>query len=85
MIWYIPIPQSHQGMALVESSANPAGLQLVSTYQTNRIGDPLDIVALAQQIQKWFLHLEGLCQNVIVEEFDTSPFCIEPKNAGINK
>ncbi|GCC17102.1 hypothetical protein chiPu_0017450 [Chiloscyllium punctatum] len=39
-------------VALVESNANPAGLQLVSSYQTNRIGDPLDIVALAQQIQK---------------------------------
>ncbi|XP_078414322.1 uncharacterized protein C1orf50 homolog [Cetorhinus maximus] len=39
-------------VALVESNANPAGLQLVSTYQTNRVGDPLDIVALAEQIQK---------------------------------
>ncbi|XP_078095204.1 uncharacterized protein C1orf50 homolog isoform X2 [Mustelus asterias] len=39
-------------VALVESSANPAGLQLVSTYQTNRVGDPLDVVALAEQIKK---------------------------------
>ncbi|XP_067873580.1 uncharacterized protein C1orf50 homolog [Heterodontus francisci] len=39
-------------VALVESNANPAGLQLVSTYQTNRVGDPLDLVALAEQIQK---------------------------------
>ncbi|XP_048417429.1 uncharacterized protein C1orf50 homolog isoform X2 [Stegostoma tigrinum] len=43
---------SSSTVALVESSASPAGLQLVSTYQTNRIGDPLDIVSLAQQIQK---------------------------------
>ncbi|XP_030632768.1 uncharacterized protein C1orf50 homolog [Chanos chanos] len=37
---------------LVESTSNPSGLQLVSTYQTNRIGDPMDLVALAQQVQK---------------------------------
>ncbi|GCB70953.1 uncharacterized protein C1orf50 homolog isoform X1 [Scyliorhinus torazame] len=43
---------NRSAVALVESSANPAGLQLVSTYQTNRVGDPLDIVALAEQIQK---------------------------------
>ncbi|XP_032904374.1 uncharacterized protein C1orf50 homolog isoform X2 [Amblyraja radiata] len=39
-------------VALVESSSKPSGLQLVSTHQTIRLGDPLDLVALAQQIQK---------------------------------
>ncbi|XP_028824224.1 uncharacterized protein C1orf50 homolog [Denticeps clupeoides] len=37
---------------LVETTNNPSGLQLVSSYQTNRVGDPMDLVALAQQIQK---------------------------------
>ncbi|RXM34953.1 hypothetical protein EOD39_13538 [Acipenser ruthenus] len=39
-------------VALVESNTNPSGLQLVSSYQTNRVGDPMDLVALAQQVQK---------------------------------
>ncbi|XP_078281386.1 uncharacterized protein C1orf50 homolog [Rhinoraja longicauda] len=39
-------------VALVESNSNPSGLQLVSSHQTNRLGDPLDLVALAEQIQK---------------------------------
>ncbi|XP_062889325.1 uncharacterized protein C1orf50 homolog [Mobula hypostoma] len=39
-------------VALVESNANPVGLQLVSSYKTNRLGDPLDLVVLAEQIQK---------------------------------
>ncbi|XP_069466989.1 uncharacterized protein C1orf50 homolog [Ambystoma mexicanum] len=39
-------------VALVESSSDPSGLKLVSSYQTNRIGDPSDLVALAQQVQK---------------------------------
>ncbi|XP_072887849.1 uncharacterized protein C1orf50 homolog [Hemitrygon akajei] len=39
-------------VALVESNTNPAGLQLVSSYKTNRLGDPLDLVVLAEQIQK---------------------------------
>lgn len=39
-------------VALVESSSKPSGLQLVNTHQTIRLGDPLDLVALAQQIQK---------------------------------
>ncbi|NP_001088694.1 uncharacterized protein C1orf50 homolog [Xenopus laevis] len=39
-------------VALVESNANPKGVQLVSTYQTNRMGDPSDLVELAQQVQK---------------------------------
>ncbi|XP_069775219.1 uncharacterized protein C1orf50 homolog isoform X2 [Narcine bancroftii] len=39
-------------VALVESNTNPAGVQLVSTYRTIQLGDPLDLVALAEQIQK---------------------------------
>ncbi|XP_068098852.1 uncharacterized protein C1orf50 homolog [Hyperolius riggenbachi] len=39
-------------VTLVESSSNPSGVQLVSTYQTNRIGDPSNLVELAQQVQK---------------------------------
>ncbi|XP_073459480.1 uncharacterized protein C1orf50 homolog isoform X2 [Aquarana catesbeiana] len=48
--------KSHKGqittVTLVESRSNPSGLQLVSTYQTNRIGDPSNLVELAQQVQK---------------------------------
>ncbi|XP_015192290.2 uncharacterized protein C1orf50 homolog [Lepisosteus oculatus] len=39
-------------VVLVESNSNPTGLQLVSSYHTNRVGDPMDLVALAQQVQK---------------------------------
>ncbi|KAM4651652.1 uncharacterized protein C1orf50 homolog [Discoglossus pictus] len=39
-------------VALVESTSNPTGVQLVSTYQTNRMGDPSDLVELAKQVQK---------------------------------
>uniref|UniRef100_A0A8C5PEW1 Chromosome 1 open reading frame 50 n=1 Tax=Leptobrachium leishanense TaxID=445787 RepID=A0A8C5PEW1_9ANUR len=39
-------------VCLVKSSANPSGVQLVSTYHTNRIGDPSNLVELAQQVQK---------------------------------
>lgn len=39
-------------MTLVESDSAPGGLQLVSSYQTNRIGDPMDLVELATQVQK---------------------------------
>lgn len=39
-------------VTLVESSPNPSGLELVSSYQTTRVGDPMDLVALASQVQK---------------------------------
>ncbi|XP_028642301.1 uncharacterized protein C1orf50 homolog isoform X2 [Grammomys surdaster] len=38
--------------ALVERTPNPGGLALVSPYHTHRVGDPLDLVALAEQVQK---------------------------------
>ncbi|XP_069333910.1 uncharacterized protein C1orf50 homolog isoform X2 [Eulemur rufifrons] len=38
--------------ALVERSPTPGGLALVSPYHTHRAGDPLDLVALAEQVQK---------------------------------
>ncbi|XP_037005280.1 uncharacterized protein C1orf50 homolog [Artibeus jamaicensis] len=38
--------------ALVELTATPGGLALVSPYHTHRAGDPLDLVALAEQVQK---------------------------------
>ncbi|XP_025275467.3 uncharacterized protein C1orf50 homolog [Canis lupus dingo] len=38
--------------ALVERSSSPGGLALLSPYHTRRAGDPLDLVALAQQVQK---------------------------------
>lgn len=38
--------------ALVELTPTPGGLALVSPYHTNRVGDPLDLVALAEQVQK---------------------------------
>ncbi|XP_004679513.1 PREDICTED: uncharacterized protein C1orf50 homolog [Condylura cristata] len=40
------------GGALVELTATPGGLALVSPYHTHRAGDPLDLVALAEQVQK---------------------------------
>ncbi|KAI7795032.1 uncharacterized protein C1orf50 homolog [Triplophysa rosa] len=39
-------------VTLVETSSNPSGVVLVSPYQTNRVGDPMDLVTLAQQVQK---------------------------------
>ncbi|TRY93090.1 hypothetical protein DNTS_008617 [Danionella cerebrum] len=39
-------------VTLVESSSNPSGMALVNVYQTNRVGDPMDLIALAQQVQK---------------------------------
>ncbi|XP_053068567.1 uncharacterized protein C1orf50 homolog isoform X3 [Acinonyx jubatus] len=38
--------------ALVELTPTPGGLALVSPYHTHRAGDPLDLVALAEQVQK---------------------------------
>ncbi|XP_048207012.1 uncharacterized protein C1orf50 homolog isoform X2 [Perognathus longimembris pacificus] len=37
---------------LVEPSRTPGDLALVSPYHTRRVGDPLDLVALAEQVQK---------------------------------
>ncbi|XP_008070790.1 uncharacterized protein C1orf50 homolog [Carlito syrichta] len=41
-----------QGGALVEFTPSPGGLSLVSPYHACRVGDPLDLVGLAQQVQK---------------------------------
>ncbi|XP_039971806.1 uncharacterized protein C1orf50 homolog [Xiphias gladius] len=45
-------PDKTSTATLVESSSAPSGLELVSSYQTNRVGDPTDLVALAAQVQK---------------------------------
>ncbi|XP_044093925.1 uncharacterized protein C1orf50 homolog isoform X1 [Neovison vison] len=45
-------PATGRGGALVERTATPGGLALVSPYHTHRVGDPLDLVALAEQVQK---------------------------------
>ncbi|KAM6947672.1 uncharacterized protein C1orf50 homolog [Lycodopsis pacificus] len=45
-------PDKTTTVTLVESSSNPSGVQLVSSYQTNRVGDPTDLVALATQVQR---------------------------------
>ncbi|CAK6975843.1 uncharacterized protein C1orf50 homolog [Scomber scombrus] len=45
-------PDKTTKVTLVESSSTPGGLELVSPYQTNRVGDPSDLVALALQVQK---------------------------------
>ncbi|XP_073866633.1 uncharacterized protein C1orf50 homolog isoform X3 [Macaca fascicularis] len=47
-----PQPAAGQGGALVELTPTPGGLALVSPYHTHRAGDPLDLVALAEQVQK---------------------------------
>nr|XP_008527959.1 PREDICTED: uncharacterized protein C1orf50 homolog isoform X1 [Equus przewalskii] len=41
-----------RGGGLVELTPTPGGLALVSPYHTHRVGDPLDLVALAEQVQK---------------------------------
>ncbi|XP_038602888.1 uncharacterized protein C1orf50 homolog [Tachyglossus aculeatus] len=43
-----PVPAG----GLVEHSSTPSDLALVSPYHTRRAGDPLDLVELAQQVQK---------------------------------
>ncbi|KAG7262946.1 hypothetical protein CRUP_018089 [Coryphaenoides rupestris] len=45
-------PDKTTTVTLVESSSAPSGLELVSPYQTNRAGDPMDLVSLAAQVQK---------------------------------
>ncbi|XP_071376833.1 uncharacterized protein C1orf50 homolog [Centroberyx affinis] len=45
-------PDKTTTVTLVESSSAPSGLELVSSYQTNRVGDPMDLVALATQVQR---------------------------------
>ncbi|KAM9364420.1 uncharacterized protein C1orf50 homolog [Pholidichthys leucotaenia] len=45
-------PDKTLTVMLVESSGAPSGLELVSSYQTTRVGDPMDLVALAAQVQK---------------------------------
>jgi len=45
-------PDKTTTVTLVESSSSPQGLELVSSYQTNRVGDPMDLIALATQVQR---------------------------------
>ncbi|XP_047439504.1 uncharacterized protein C1orf50 homolog [Mugil cephalus] len=45
-------PDKTTTVSLVESSSAPSGVELVSAYQTTRVGDPTDLVALASQVQK---------------------------------
>lgn len=45
-------PDRTTTVTLVENSSAPSGVELVSSYQTNRVGDPMDLVALAEQVQK---------------------------------
>uniref|UniRef100_UPI0037E9C7B0 uncharacterized protein C1orf50 homolog n=1 Tax=Semicossyphus pulcher TaxID=241346 RepID=UPI0037E9C7B0 len=45
-------PDRTTTVTLVESSSAPSGLELVSSYQTHRVGDPMDLVSLAAQVQK---------------------------------
>ncbi|XP_071840514.1 uncharacterized protein C1orf50 homolog [Apostichopus japonicus] len=39
-------------VALVEPESQPSGVQLVNTDRTNKMTDPMDLVALAEQVQK---------------------------------
>ncbi|KAK3084407.1 hypothetical protein FSP39_013068 [Pinctada imbricata] len=47
-----PPPPGVKAVALVESNSRPGGVQLVSTHRTNKTADPMDLVELAQTIQK---------------------------------
>lgn len=53
-------------VTLVESSSAPSGVELVSSYQTNRVGDPTDLVALAEQVQKVWLSAVYLHENLLL-------------------
>ncbi|MEQ2259083.1 hypothetical protein XENORESO_006582 [Xenotaenia resolanae] len=44
-------PEKVTTVKLVESSTAPSGVELVNLYQTNRVGDPMNLVALAEQVQ----------------------------------
>ncbi|KAF7693105.1 uncharacterized protein C1orf50 homolog [Silurus meridionalis] len=48
------VNQSDRGntVTLVETNSKPNSLELVSSYHTNRVGDPMDLVALAEHVQK---------------------------------
>lgn len=39
-------------VTLVNNNSAPGGLELVSSHQTYRVGDPMDLVSLATQVQK---------------------------------
>ncbi|KAJ8022030.1 hypothetical protein HOLleu_39404 [Holothuria leucospilota] len=41
-----------KAVSLVESESRPSGVQLVNTERTNKITDPMDLVALAEQVQR---------------------------------
>lgn len=45
-------PDRTTTVTLVETSSAPSGLELVSSYQTHRVGDPMDLVSLAAQVQR---------------------------------
>ncbi|XP_061687566.1 uncharacterized protein C1orf50 homolog isoform X2 [Syngnathoides biaculeatus] len=45
-------PDKTTKVTLVERSITPGGLELVNSYQTTRVEDPMDLVALALQLQK---------------------------------
>jgi len=47
-----PQPANIATVALVESNSRPGGVQLVNTHSTNKNADPMDLVELAQTIQK---------------------------------
>ncbi|XP_061543095.1 LOW QUALITY PROTEIN: uncharacterized protein C1orf50 homolog [Phycodurus eques] len=45
-------PDKTTKVTLVERSLAPGGVELVNSYQTTRVEDPMDLVALALQLQK---------------------------------
>ncbi|CAC5367147.1 Uncharacterized protein C1orf50 homolog,Uncharacterized protein C1orf50 [Mytilus coruscus] len=47
-----PTYSNLQAVQLVEANRRPTGVQLVNTERTNKHADPMDLVALAQTIQK---------------------------------
>ena len=48
----LPDPSSEVRVQLVERESAPMGLQLVNANKVNKSSDPMDLVSLAQQVQK---------------------------------
>uniref|UniRef100_A0A1A7XH30 Chromosome 1 open reading frame 50 n=1 Tax=Iconisemion striatum TaxID=60296 RepID=A0A1A7XH30_9TELE len=59
-------PDKSTTVTLVESSPAPSGVELVSSCQTNRVGDPMDLVALAQQVQNGDDYIKANACNKLV-------------------
>ena len=56
----LPDPSSEVRVQLVERESAPMGLQLVNANKVNKSSDPMDLVSLAQQVQKVSKYVSNL-------------------------